>query len=72
MEVLKKLKEPLFFLIISILTVPIVNIYIKFIRSSIDLEITKGTVFIIWLIINGIIILTVKNIILTINIVINS
>lgn len=65
MEVLKRFKEPLFFLITSILTVPLINTYIKIIKNNIDLEITSGTVFIIWLIINGIIILTVKNVILT-------
>ena len=65
MEVLKKFKEPLFYLILSILTVPIINTYINILKRSIDLEISKGTVFIIWIITSGIIILAIKNAILT-------
>ena len=65
MEKLKRYKLPLFFLIINIITVLIISAYIHMIKNNMKIQISTGTVLIILLIIDGIIILTVKSIILT-------
>ena len=65
MEKLKKFKIPLFFLIISLITIPIINGYINLIKESLKINVTNVTFIIIWAIVNGIIALTTENIILT-------
>lgn len=65
MEKLKRYKLPLFFLIINIIAVLIISVYIHMIKDNMKIQISTGTVLIILLIIDGIIILTVKSIILT-------
>ena len=47
------------------ITIPIIITYIHMLEDSMNIQISIGTVLIICLIINGIIVLTVKNIILT-------
>ena len=65
MEKLKKFKIPLFFLIISLITIPMINGYINLIKESLKINATNLTFIIIWAIVNGIIALTTENIILT-------
>ena len=65
MEKLKRFKIPLIFLIISLITIPIINEYIKLIEESLKINVTNVTFIIIWAIVNGIIALTTENIILT-------
>ena len=65
MEKLKKFKIPLFFLIISLITIPIINGYINLIKERLKINATNLTFIIIWAIVNGIIALTTENIILT-------
>ena len=65
MEKLKKFKIPLFFLIISLITIPIINGYINLIKESLKINVTNVTFILIWVIVNGIIALTTENIILT-------
>ena len=65
MEKLKKFKIPLFFLIISLITIPIINGYINLIKESLKINVTNVTFILIWAIVNGIIALTTENIILT-------
>ena len=65
MEKLKKFKIPLFFLIISLITIPIINGYINLIKERLKINVTNVTFILIWVIVNGIIALTTENIILT-------
>ena len=65
MEKLKKFKIPLIFLIISLITIPIINEYINLIQESLKINVTNVTFILIWAIVNGIIALTTENIILT-------
>ena len=65
MEKLKKFKIPLFFLIISLITIPMINGYINLIKESLKINATNLIFIIIWAIVNGIIALTTENIILT-------
>ena len=65
MEKLKKFKIPLIFLIISLITIPIIIEYINLIQESLKINVTNVTFILIWAIVNGIIALTTENIILT-------
>ena len=65
MEKLKRFKIPLIFLIISLITIPIINEYINLIQESLKINVTNVTFILIWAIVNGIIALTTENIILT-------
>ena len=65
MEKLKKFNIPLIFLIISLITIPIINEYINLIQESLKINVTNVTFILIWAIVNGIIALTTENIILT-------
>ena len=65
MEKIEKFKIPLIFFVISLITIPIINEYIKLIEESLKINVTNVTFIIIWAIVNGIIALTTENIILT-------
>ena len=65
MEKFKKFKIPLFFLVINLMTIPMINWYINLIQESLKVNINSITFITIWAIVNGIIALTAKNIIFT-------
>lgn len=65
MERLKKYKIPLFFIFTGIILLPLINGYIKALEKTFKINIGIGISFIILILLDSIVVLTIKNIIKT-------
>lgn len=62
MEKFKRFKIPLFFLISCVISVPLINYYLKILGKNFRTEFGFGTTFLVWICLNTIIMLITKNI----------
>lgn len=65
MERLKRYKTPLFFLLSSIIFMPMIDKYLNMLEKAFRKEFGIGTTIFIWICLNAIIVVAIKNVITT-------